>query len=766
MYKLIPFELGKIWRKKNFIAFTAILLVLNVFMLWYNNAPRDDYSAPLAAYKAVSRDLSGKSAEERREFLEQKKELLDNIEIVERYIVMSRYDFSDREPEEKEYYEQGLKEYAKVYDEYKDIYNSGEYLSYTKNLRSEKEFINEIFAEYDTVAGYDDYIKSIEDNKNRLSGISIFGSSGVDKNTFSARNIEKSYLDHKDLTSENVGFAPSKGVKIASENMLTDLLLLLSIMLFVGSLISEEKEKGLFYITRATHGGIAASISAKLFALLIHSAAVVFLLYGSNYLFAEISAGAGDLNSAIQSVSIFQESSLEITLGEYYLLGAATKIVLLFAFGAAASAAAIVLKKSFIPLLCGVGFLGISYLAFKFIPAYSRFNIVKYLSFWGIFNPKYIYGEYLNFNVGGYPFARIRGAVIVISAGFLISAAVCVLLFVNAKNLDIKRFVLRIRLPFKYHKSLFLHESCKILFTNKAIIVFLVFGFLIAYNGLQKSYYPTVGEQYYAGVMHKLEGGLTPEKEEYVIAEKERFDNAFKQLEAIKKMQADGEIDDYAARSMRSVWEAQTALYPYFQRVESRYDTIKASGGEFVYDTGYKFLFAKIGGGYLTEMLGQIICVIFAFSGVMSMESRKKSWNLLSATAVGKKRIILHKSLCCGVLCAISGAFPWIFRIITITEHFSLNYAQASIKNLQMYENLPIGIPIWLFVVFAVFLQILTLAIVTAGVLAFSYKFENASAAIFAGLLIFAVPATLAVMGIPAAKYFSLYPLYSLPEYI
>ncbi len=766
MFKLIPYELGKIWRKKSFIALTALLLAINAFMLWYLNNPRGDETPPLSAYKSAAGDLSGKSLEEQKTFLTDKADFLNNMEIVERYISLMQYNYSDMDEQLQKHLEAERETYRKIYEEFKDVYETGSYLSYTKNLQAEQKFVEEILAECETVAGYDDYIKSIEENKNRLSGISIFGQSGVDKNSFSARNIEKSYLDHKNLTSKNIRFTPSKGVKIASENMLTDLFLILSVMLVVGSLIIDEKEKGLFYVTRATRNGIVKCIAAKLFALLIQSAAIVLLLYGSNFLYAEFAAGVGDLGASIHSVSMFQESSVDISLGGYLMLGFLTKTALLFSLGAALTAASIVTSRSFAPMLCGVGFLGISYAAFKFIPAYSKFNPLKYLSFWGVFNPKYIYGEYLNFNIGGYPFERIHGAVIVCAAAFLTASAVCVLLFINAKSLDIRRVRISFPLFWKLRGNLFLHESAKILFTNKAIVVLVIFGVLLGGTELKKSYYPTLGEQYYAKIMHELEGELTEEKEQYILDEKARFDRAFEQIDRINEMCANGEIDERTAKSMISVWEAQTVLYPYFQRVEERYDAIKSNGGEFVYETGYRLLFGSAGGGYLTDMFMQILCVVFAFSGVMSIEHRFNSWNLISATAKGKKKIIANKALCCVVLCAAFGGLPWIFRVMTITKTFTLNLAETSVKNLPMYVDFPVGISIWLFVAFAVLLQIIVLLITCAGTLVLSYKLKNNAAAVFGGLLVFAAAPALAVMGMSAAQWFSLYPLYSLPALI
>ena len=86
----------------------------------------------------------------------------------------------------------------------------------------------------------------MQGNKASLSGISIFGNQ--DKNNFSTRNIEKSAEDYAALSDQNIRWMPSKALSVSMENIWTDLFLILSVFLFAGNLIFEEKEKKLFYI--------------------------------------------------------------------------------------------------------------------------------------------------------------------------------------------------------------------------------------------------------------------------------------------------------------------------------------------------------------------------------------------------------------------------------------------------------------------------------------------------------------------------------------
>ncbi|MDE6728143.1 MAG: hypothetical protein K2J80_09440 [Oscillospiraceae bacterium] len=760
MFKLIPFELGKIWLKKSFPALILLLLVLNTFLLWYLNKP-SAAEPPLSAYKAVYLDLSKRSPKEQAEYLKGLTETLDSLKIVEQIVALR----SQPSEQSRQHAAQMLETHRDIFEKYEAVYESGSYLIYTDSMLKEITLINEIASEYETVSEYDKYIRSIEENKNRLNGVSIFVKK--DTESFSSRNIEKSYNDHKDLTSENIGFTPYKGVKMASENTITDLFLLLSIMLFTGGLITEEKEKGLLRVTRATKNGVGKCMSAKLAALLIHSFVTVLLLYGSNFIYAAATTGVGDLSASIHSVAAFRESALDITLGEYFTFGLITKTAVIFTFGAAVTAVSVISSKSFVPQLAAVGWLGANWLAFQFIPAYSIFNPIKYLSFWGIINPKFIYAEYLNFNVSEYPINRTLGTVALIAALFAAVTAAAVLLFVKGSSLDIRKTRRASLIPFHIHANLLVHEGSKILFTNKAIVVLAIFALLIGCGDLEREHALSIGETYYQTIMKTLEGELTDEKERYILEEKARYDEAFAQIAAINEMIVSGEIDSNTGSGMRSQWEAVTALYPYFQRAEQQYKhIIEQHGGVFIYDTGYRYLFGKFNDNFTIDLLLLSMCMIFAFGNALPMEDSVRSWNLLSATVRGKRRIISGKMITCAVCAAVMTVLPFVFRLISMFRTFPTALWGSAANDLPMYYESGFSLPIWMFAAAAVILQIMSVCIVTAMILLISANRKSFLQTVFLGLLIFAVPLTLSIMGLEPAKWFSVYPLYAFTKLI
>lgn len=759
MFKLLPYELGKIWRKKSFPALMLLLLILNVFLLWYLNNPNES-QPPLSAYKAISADIAAMSAEEQTAYIEELQETMRCVSIVDEIVLYQ----SHNNPISAQYAERLLESNRDIFEKYKDAYDEGSYLRYTDNISKEGALISDIAAEHEKVSGYDEYIASIEENKNRLGGISIFNKNEAE--SFSSRNIEKSYEDHLNLDSSNIRFAPSKGVRMATENTITDLFILLSIMLFVGGLITEEKEKGLFWVTRATRNGIAKCMGAKLAALLIQCLAIVFLLYGSNFVYAAATTGIGDLSASIHSVATFQESSLDITLLTYFLLVFFTKVAVIFTFGAAVTAVSIISSRSFIPQLSAVGWLALNWLAFAFIPAYSMFNPIKYLSFWGMINPKFLYGEYLNFNISEYPVNRTAAAAIVIAVLLAAVAAAVFPIFAKGGSLDIRKTRRASIIPFRPHASLLVHEGSKILFMSKAVIVLLVFGLLIGYGDLNRDRNISIGEQYYRMIMKDLEGELNDEKEQFILAEKQRYDDAFAQIDAIDALVGSGEIDRVTGENMKSRWYAVTALYPYFQRAEEQYDHILKKGGVFIYDTGYQYLFGKIDDNFVVDLLMLSMCMVFALGNVLPMEEQTKSWNLLSATAKGRRKIMSRKITVCAVCAAIMTALPFVCRLIVTLKFYPLAMWSSAANCLPMYYESGLGLSIWAFTGAAVILQMISVFIVTAIILLISANRKSFLQTVFLGLLILAVPLTLSVMGLEPAKWISVYPLYAITELI
>lgn len=754
MHRLISFELDKIWRKKGFLLSVCVLVVLNIFLLWYTNLS-DGFAPALSSYQAFQEKIAPMSEAEKADYILELKEKIDGICLVQEVLFMQRMESEAGDV----YTEQTLAQNPGVFEKYYELYESGEYLTFTDSLDQEKALIDELYEEWEKVSSYESYLRSVQENKNTLSGISIFGQQ--DENHFSARNIKKSAGDYAVLTADQISWRSGKALRGATESSWTDLLLLLSIFLFVGNLILDEKEKKLFYVTRGTKHGIIPSILGKLSALLTHCLFMTILLYGVNLLYYGGTIGLGDLTARIQSVAAYMESSLSISIWQYILLSVLTKALVLFGIGGILTAFCIAAENILMPYLIGILLWGISFLLYSFVPTASKWTVFKYLNLAGIMKTENLYGGYLNLDLFGYPVSRRSLSWLIIIATVVVGILLCLILFSRGGHLELKNKKLRALFSFKPHGSAVLHEGYKIMVTNKAGLILLVFGVLIGYRILSQSYSPSVQEQYYQDIMFQLEGELTEKKEQLILEEQARYTEAFEQIELIEQKVLEGKITESAAEQLKSQWYTITAFYPSFERVWQQYENICENGGDFIYDTGYLYVFGALNEEMLIDLLLLTLCVIFAFSNVISMEDQRGSWNLLSATRQGKSKILCHKFAICGVATAVVSLIPFVCRIIRVSSVYPLRGLGDLVNNIPYFEDFPLYISMWFFLLLMALSQAVCLMAVTTVVLGLSYWRKNHVQTIFFAVLLLVVPMVLRLLGFDFAEWFSIYPFYS-----
>ena len=752
MWSLIYFELKKIWNKKSFVFITCLLLIINIFFLWYTNLENEKRPS-LSSYKMFQTEILNMSESEKEEYVKKLKKDIDGIYFVIDILNMQKNEIGSS------FVEQELNANPGVFETYYEIYKSGNYLHFTSSLEQEQIFINEIYNEQVKVSGYDDYLEGIKKDKGKLEGISIFNNQ--DESNFSTRNIKKSTKDYSELNSSNVKFIPSKTIVSTIENIGTDILLILITFLFIGNLITEEKEKKLFYVTRSTKYGVVHSIFAKIIALFIHCIIFSILLFSINYLFFGIFGGFNDLGIKLQSLAPYMESNFNGSILEYLIISILTKGIVVFGIGTIITAICIISDSMILPYMLGISFLGISWLFYKIIPAVSNLNIIKHLNIFGILKTENLYGSYLNFDFFEYPISRITFSWIMIVGLLGLGIFLCVKFFLKGKSLELKRSTKNFILKFKPHTSLFKHELYKILITNKGIIVILIFSLLICYNELQRRYSPSLQEQYYQNIMLKLEGKPTEEKTQLIKAEKSRFDEAFSKISEIDEQIAKGEINDTTGEAMKVKWYSITAFYPTFEKVLEQDKYVKENDGNYIYDTGYLYLFGVMDEGILNDFIFLTLSIIFMFCNVMAIEYQNKAVNILQATNKGKKAIIKTKVKATIIIVLLFCILPFVCRFISVSSTFPINGFLLSAKDISIYHNLSSGILVIGLILLKIFIQVFSGIILAMLILTISAWKKNNVQTIFLGLLILFVPLVLVLLGFEYMRLFSLYPLYS-----
>lgn len=752
MLQLIPFELGKIWRKQSFILSIIVLMSVHIFLLWYTSMPNEEMP-PLSAYSILQKEISGLSEDEKGRYIEDLKTMIDGICFVSDIISMQGF----QNEIGNILAEQEMQNNPGMFEKYYNLYQSGDYLRFTDSLEQEKVFIDEIYYEYKKVAEYGEYLQSIQENRDTLGKISVFNN----KKSYSSRNIQKSADDYAHLTDDNICFTPSKGIKSAMQSIWIDFFLFLSVMMFVGSMIIEEKEKNLFFITRSTRFGILHTIIAKMSAMLIHCVLITSLFYMISIVFFGQSTGWFNPAASIQSLAEYGESSLSLNIFCYILISILTKAILLFVLGSLLSIFCIISGNAASPFLAELGIVGGSALMYYLIPSYSSLSVFKYINPVGIMKTENLYGGYLNFNLFGYPVSRLSLSIIFILMLCVVGTAGNMWLFCRMKKFEIKKIHMPFSIPFRPHTNIFLHEAYKILVINGVFVIILIFAIILGTKAFDHTYTPSVTEQYYQDIMKEIEGELTEEKEVFILSEKSRFEKAFEKINQINDMESAGSISSDVANALKSKASMVLLFYPQFQRVEKQYAHIKAKGGSFVYDTGFLYYFGVLEDEFAVYFLVLSIGIIFMLSGAVSMEYRNNSMYLLSATKAGKGKILKYKFAICIAVSAVLSIVPLLCRFYYINSVYPMHVLKASIRDIIHFSGFIFNVPVIVFILIFALSQILASVFVASVTFALSVWKKNQIQTIFFALLFLAVPVILKLLGFKIAGWFSFYPMYA-----
>lgn len=776
---MIKYELEKIWMRKDFLLAVSALLFVNLFLLWYTNLP-DETMPPLSAYKAFQKEISGMSEEEKGDYMEALKGTLDTMEFVQEVLIARQIS-----GEMGEYFlKHALESRPGVFEQYYDSFQKGDYLKFTDSFYQEKALADELYEEWRKVSGYGDYLRTVRENSRILGNIGIF--SGQETDTFSSRNIAKEEKDYGRLTDTGIRWMPEKPLTRAMESLWTDLLLLLSVFLFVGHLIFREKERGLFYVIRSARHGVYPCILAKLAALFIHCAAVSFLLYGTNLLFFSVTAGLGSVDgfweAPLQSIAGYMESCYSAFVGRFVFVSLLTKGTALFCVASLLTALCIPADNIFLPYgTVGIS-CGVSWALYLLFPAGSGWSALKYCNLAGVMRTENLYGAYLNFNLFGYPVSRTGVSWILMALLSLAGIILCLLFFGRGQNFSLKErsgvlpwekillwnklslwstFVSVCNPEKKLHKGLLRHEGYKIMITGRALPVLAAFLLLIGYKELNREYAVSAKEQYYQDIMLHLEGELTQEKEALILAEENRFQEAFDNIRRIEEMVSDGEVTLEAGEDLKAPWYAVTAFYPSFGRVWQQYQKILDRGGYFLYDTGYLYLLGAGRSDLAVNLLMLTLCSVFAFGNCLAMEYQSGAWRLLSPSAQGKRKVFLRKTGICLLTMAIASLVPFLCRAVRLSVWFPMHGLEFPADNISYCSSFPVRMPLVCFLLLAALSQAVSMVIVTLGVVLLSGWRKSYVQTIFFALLLFASPLMLKLLGFEFAGQFSVYPLYS-----
>lgn len=552
---------------------------------------------------------------------------------------------------------------------------------------------------------YSGFLKQIPEQAVRLKETANY----QDRSTYLYRNLIKTATDYQQLSADGIKAEPSIGVKELSSYNYGIYFQLLFLFVLSYYVISAERRKGLFLLTKGTELGHAPFTAVKLMVMVS-----VSMLYGGlqecgTFLLLGHFYGYGDITRNIQSVSVFRDCSVPMTVWQAMAILFAARIGIGLFAAFLIFVLVISLRREGAALLIYTALMGVEMFLNAKIGISSFFNMAKCVNVFFAWDMKNLLGTYINLNVFGYPVGK--------SAVML---AVCVMLAclfsvfalyrfsascqISSGNLleDIREKIDR-RTAFMWHSiSIYLFELRKVFFQQRRgylfviLLAWCVFG---AREAMEPPIYDNPADGEYHRMITQISGPVTEESLNYIAGQRNEINAMYKELRQWKE-QSDTDIQSGLLQHEIRMREDGLGM------VENQRDSLLGrpgdiSGKYWVDEKSYLDVFTDYRYS-LAVFFAAAAALVLWMGEIEAADDRKGLYPLLYTTAAGKRQIWKKKKQVCitGMLwCMISMLIPQFLRYFKIDHFQNAGQDMKDFTQLRFGTSVSLGIFLLLLIV-------------------------------------------------------------------
>ena len=377
---------------------------------------------------------------------------------------------------------------------------------YTNSLKNDYVFLKKISLELSVLNNYENLLDLIDKRANKLQSISIFSS---DQNTYEKLSIIKYQKEYQKLHDLQITFYPQFGIYSATSSHLTDIVIIVWVF-FLASLLRHEKDTQMLKYIHTLPNGRAKTALIKIIAINLSVFCSTILLYGSNLLYCKILYGLGPLCRSIQSVPAFNQSTLQITVGEYLILYLLIKSFVAIIIGDLVMLVIILPRTPYWGYLILLSLFLSQAIIHQIIPGSSKWNYLKYFNVISMLKVNDSIGAYQLVNCFGTPISVrtlhfIYGVIMLIITKFGFMIAFCRLNenTKESKNGHSKNKPYNLGITgYEFYKQLKMYGGFSVLFLYLVIQLYSAFSYTSEI---------TLLEQYYKEYSTFLTGPITKE---------------------------------------------------------------------------------------------------------------------------------------------------------------------------------------------------------------------------------------------------------------
>lgn len=623
--------------------------------------------------------------------------------------------------------------------------------------------VNNLLVKSDYLTGYDDWLNSIQRNKENMQAFSLFETDG-----FSGRNIIKTADEFEKLRGVTLSFGADGAINSFMSFALTDYFMIVVLLMCVMSFF-EERKAGLSGIVHAAPRG-RIYLALHRFTILIGVSFVgVILLYGSNLAVGfSVYGGLNDLTCAAQSVEILSKLPIRCSVGGFLIYYLILRVISSFYIGLLFWQLFSAIKNIKYTLVITTVLLSVEYGLYKFLPVQSIWNGLKYFNLFTYISLSDLYTNYLNINLFGYPLGIRSISELALLPMCLCLAAACVLIHCKKKFADGKDFLGKIAYCISsvtdkllQHFGLVGMEAYKVLWIQKGAVVFalLVYAvFKLPFSANIPLYSAAeIAEQKYIG---ELSGEITDDTFYKIDSIMSQLDKTIADYEEAKLDYESGIITKSQLNLFARDEAAARGNKEGLDKVRVCIDELKTNALEkgfvpwLIDDTPFESVYGVAAqSNQHRAAVVSVLALSLLLAGSVAYEHRSNMTLLLSSTIRGRGELLSRKILLAFTVSAVVWAIVYGRELYILITKFDFREWDIAVQNLSMTSEFPIHCSIrgWLVILYAY--RLLTLIGGAMIVLMISALVKRMELACVAACGVMLLPSVLyAYMGIKQLK--------------
>ena len=633
---------------------------------------------------------------------------------------------------------------------------------YTDDSYSERKLLDNAENQLKIVSDYKAYINKIIEKSDNITGVSIF----EDSSSFSYKNAVKTAEDYKPLSNIETAYSNSEGVNMATDFMLTDLIVILLLCIVCDALIGSERNININSLQRTCRYGRNKSAISKMVVGFITTAVICLMFYGVNYIIAGYTYGFGDLFRPIQSVDSFSNCTLRINVLQYLMLHFITKVLVMYLIYTIVNVLSMVGKSKTISYIAFLCILIVSYCLNLFIGDNTSLMCFKYINLISFVDTKNVISHYRNINIFGEPINYVTCFWIVLLVLLLGLVALNILIYsrkkITAYNKSNNSFLSKLKISCG-STNVIVHELYKTFVSNKVGIIILVVLLTQLYITISSPIVLSNDEKYQKYYFSYYAGDFNSNTKSKIENQIKKYEDNKKSMDKCMSDYDNGLITKEKYEDLFSTYSTIDEDYSNFKKyVIPYYDYLKSKADKSVSVVNYNGYCALLGlKGNLsnTYCLALYVLMVICIIPIFTVEYERKSIHLLSSTKLGFKSLVFKKIVCSCIVTALLNLLIYVPYFIRIISSYGINELGTAACSIEELSNISDGLSILNVIIITFAIRLLVSLIITVIISGISLFTKNTIISIIITTLVFVVPLLLPINDINILNSFSFYHL-------